>query len=533
MKAILRVALAAIVLPFLPPGARADVGAGQQVAIESQIQQRVFAIVGKADKQAIVHVKIAVKRMSSDLPGVWTQAKEVTPVTGDGALSVDGIEKIEVRVVTQVDELPAWVKDEAKRAIAFDKVKVELKYEKAKGKFAPDGKIDSVTDTLKDVSKDLINGVVKSGEGAGRQVSTALWGVAGGVVVTVMLLCVAIFMLGRRIESAFFKVVDEKLAPLLQAQAAAAARQSRAQSRGTGNDAGGAKPGAQAAAATGGSAGANEFSDLSANAVFALVVDCYWTHSDAYAHYVWTKLSAKQRDELLANRDFGPELYRYFQFVRQFAPENLGYAQDVQYVEANSSFARVSQAELAKFVAENPAKASSITPLRWDKLPISLSDRLKATLAMNESQEQAPIQAVPLKASKWRELPRRLEVKSMTDEDEAFLWQNPDSVHPSLRGSLKTLVWLALAPLAARERILGEVDARDLAEAWVGPEPALEKIKEGVSPKKFEMIKSYLKETQPDRNSAVYETLAAQGAEALNEEALAGAEAPLAKERAA
>ncbi len=501
-----------LVCMFTSIAARADVGANQQVLLETQLQERVFRIVQKADKMAIVQVKVDIRRLSSQggLPGVWSDVTAVTPVTADGSLAGEGIEAIHVRVISQIPEMPAWIQDEVKKSLVFDKVKVDTKFEKAKGTVSEDSKMDSTVETIKSVGKDIADGLSKTGSGeTGKQISSALWGLVGGLVITMVLLCGAIFILGRKIESAFFRVVDEKLAPLMQAQAAASSRRSR-------DDSPSAKAVATTPAAAAGSTASdkNEFADLSDASIFAVVMDCYWTSSDAYANFIWTKLSMKQRDALLSHKDLGPELFRYFQFVRQFSPENLGYHQDVQYVESDSSFTKVDQKDLAKYITSNPAQAVSVTPLRWDHLPISLSDRLKATLAMNNATSK-PVVAAPLKASSLRPLPRRLEVKALSPDDETFLWSNPAMVQPDLRSSLKTLVWLALCPKEVREATLGEVDARDLAEAWVGPEQALAKLKEAIPPKKFDMLQSYLKETTPDRNSPVFEHLVAVGAQEL------------------
>ena len=511
MKPIIFI-LALCLVPFT---SRAEVGANQQVLLETQLQERVFHIVQKADKSAIVQVKVDIRRLSATLPGVWSEATSVTPVTADGSLAGEGIEAIHVRVLSQIPEMPSWIQEEVKKSLVFDKVKVDTKFEKAKGKVSEDSKMDSTVETIKSVGKDIAEGLSKSGSGeTGKQISSALWGLVGGLVITMILLCGAIFILGRKIESAFFRVVDEKLAPLVQAQAAAAGRRPGRDLDSQGSSTAAAVAQQAARSSAGASTDSNEFSDLSDASIFAIVMDCYWTHSDAYANFIWTKLSAKQRDALLGHKEFGAELFRYFQFARQFPAENLGYHQDVQYVDANSTFTKVDQKDLAKYIAANPVQAVSLTPLRWDQLPISLSDRLKATLAMNSSAAK-PSVAAPLKASALRPLPRRLEVKTLSADDETYLWSNSTAVHADLRASLKTLVWLALCPQDVREAALGDIDARDLAEAWVGPEPVLEKLKEAIPAKKYEMVQHFLKDSTPDRNSPVFEHLVALGAQEL------------------
>ncbi|HMN67249.1 MAG TPA: hypothetical protein PKC28_01800 [Bdellovibrionales bacterium] len=79
---------------------------------------------------------------------------------------------------------------------------------------------------------------------------------------------------------------------------------------------------------------------------------------------------------------------------------------------------------------------------------------------------------------------------------------------------MRSLVWLALAPVVHREKILSEIDARQLAEAWIGPEPVLAALKEVLSPKKAEMLAHFLSSSAPDRDNATFGYLFEAGLQA-------------------
>ncbi len=92
-----------------------------------------------------------------------------------------------------------------------------------------------------------------------------------------------------------------------------------------------------------------------------------------------------------------------------------------------------------------------MTPLRWDRLPLSLEQRLSFAEMTNSKSESVKVAT----KSKTRELRARLEIKQLRAEDEQFIWNNPAKVPAHARSSLRSLVWLALAPIEERRKSLG------------------------------------------------------------------------------
>lgn len=347
-----------------------------------------------------------------------------------------------------------------------------------------------------------------------KEIKIGIWGLGGAVFVAILLLAAAIFMLGSKVESALMKTVETKLGPLLQGGVGGSASSVKLDSDGSDDgydEYGEAGPGSSEGA------GKNGVTDLSMETLLNLFADCYWTKQDRYAQFLWTEMSQQQRKDFLALPEVKQLYVSYLSYIRQFTPVNLGHHTDARYLTAISKLRFLSQQDLAKWLMENREFLPLLTPLRWEYLPISLSDRV--TMTVNVSEAMANGASAQLDVSKVvvsqrsapRELPMPLDVKSISAEDEIFIWNNAQTLPAYMRTALSTLVWLAISPIETRKKVLGEFNARELAEGWIGPDEVLEALKEALPSKKLGMLQSYLNEIQPSRNSDVYRTLVAQG----------------------
>ena len=378
-----------------------------------------------------------------------------------------------------------------------------MKYEKV------DGQISNARNEIAQFFREDLKPSVQSALENMQQVRWGIWGLVIGLMTTLGAVAVGVFSLSRRIEAALARVIEEKVVPAMQQMRGASGGGAREKS--SGDD----KPQAiQLSGGGGGGSGAKELADIPVNAVVTLLSDCYWTQSDAYAHYIWQQITQTQREMVLSMREIDTQ---YFSFIRQFAPVNLNYHLDARYIYLGQDFRAVNQEELTQWVRKNSKEYWRVTPLRWDLLPLSLSERIE--FAKIESSPSGDIKPIELKAkSKARVLPMKLDVKQLSAEDEEYIWTNAESIPQDLRSSLKTLAWLAMAPLEYRQSILSEVDARQLAEAWVGPAVVLEKLKEALPPKKLEMLEHFMKEVVPYRDSDAFGFLVDAGLKAPQSE---------------
>lgn len=462
------------------------------IELENQMQQRVTAILQRADPLAIVQVVIKPRKVSADLP-MFGMTAQVTPMNFDGQISSATIESMKIRVISQMETVPEWIKAEIVRTTEVTGVKVEINYEKAGGQLTNESQ--ELAKIAKDTSEVAITSL--------NQMKMGVWGIIIALTFSLFVVAWTVFSMAKRMETSLGRVVEEKVVPAMQANAG---NGGGARSNSGSSESGSDKPRAVAAqAATTGSTGGKELAEFPFATLKSLFSDCYWAEADGYANYLWQQASQKQKQELLAS-DFSDPAY--FAFVRQASPENLEYHHDPRYLNATTDFEHVNQTELAAWLAKNPKQFARITPLRWDLLPLSLEQRIQ----FGEMKSEAKLEAVKVTAkSKPRELKNRLEIKQLRAEDEQYIWDNAAKVPAHVRGSLRSLVWLALAPIEARRTVLAELDSRQIAEAWTGPEAVLNALKEALAPKKLEMLEHFLKDTSPGRSNDTFAYLCDSG----------------------
>jgi len=459
------------------------------IELENQIQQRVNSILQRADSLAIVQVQIKPRKVSADLP-VFGFSAQVTPMNFDGQMSSATIESINIRVISQLDTIPDWIKNEIVRTTEVPGVKVEIAYEKAAGQLTDERlELARVAREASEVALSSLN-----------QVKLGVWGIIVALTLSLLAIAWAVFSMAKRMETSLGRVVEDKVVPAMQ------------NSNGGGTNTAGhssekeSRPGAaKASVLAGPTGGAKELAEFSPDTLQALFNDCYWAHADGYANYLWQQATQAQKQALLESKFVDPA---YFAYVRQAAPENLEYHHDPRYLAAGSEFHCLNQEDLTAWLIKNPKQFERITPLRWDRLPLSLEQRIQ----FGEIKGDGKHEAVKITAkSKPRELKSRLEIKELRAEDEQFIWDNPAKIPPHVRSSLRSLVWLALAPAEGRREILAGLDARQLAEAWTGPEPVLSALKEALPAKKLEMLEHFLKDASPGRSNDTFAYLVESG----------------------
>lgn len=456
--------------------------------LENQMQQRVNAIIQRADSMAIVQVQIKPRKVSADLP-MFGMTAQVTPMNFDAQMSAATVESVKIRVISQLDTVPDWIKNEIVRTTEVPGVKVEITYEKAAGTLTDDRA--EIAKVAKEVSETAVHSL--------NEMKMGVWGIMAALTLCLLAVAWSVFSMAKRMEQSLGRVVEDKVVPAMQnAGGAGNSRSSESSERSES-----AKPAALAPMAAPG--GAKELAEFPLEALQALFNDCYWTQADGYANYLWQQCSQAQKRDLLGSDFIDPA---YFAYIRQAAAENLEYHHDPRYLDCGAEFRYVNQDELGAWILKNTKYFARVTPLRWDRLPLSLEQRLQ----FGEMKTDAKVESAKIAAkSKPRELKSRLEIKQLRPEDEQYIWENPAKVPAHARSSLRSLVWLAHCAEESRKSVLAELDARQLAEAWTGPEAALAVLKQALPPKKAEMLEHFLKETTPGRTTDAFAYLVESG----------------------
>lgn len=243
--------------------------------------------------------------------------------------------------------------------------------------------------------------------------------------------------------------------------------------------------------------------NLTISGLIELFGDCYWCQADGYAHFLWRSLPVAQRAQLLEKIPFIKDYVPYFFNIR---PENWALHEHPYYLSPQTLWS-TSQTDLKNQVASKPNLWTAISPLRQQTLELNLTQKLEAV----QNQRPTAVQFNNVK-SPLREFPKAADFGDLSAEDELSLFENPSRVPENLRANVKTLVWLALKDEDFIRETLASLNARALAQAWIGPQEVLQKLESCLPEKKSALLKEYLEKSPPSRKSSTFQQLTRLGA---------------------
>jgi hypothetical protein len=234
-----------------------------------------------------------------------------------------------------------------------------------------------------------------------------------------------------------------------------------------------------------------------------LFADVYWCELDGYAHWLWKNLSGRQRTELLQALPYMKQYCDYFVEMEAIAHP---FHEHPYYLEP-LTLAQVSQDDLGDLVKKEPALWKSLSPMRRQRLALSLSEKIAAIQSVSSAKPpdlrtlKSPLRA--LKAvSVWGEV---------SQQDEKTIFQDPSVVPSEIRQHVRSIVWLAKKDREFIRRTLEKFDARSLASAWVGPEDVLRALEIHLPEKKLKLVHNYRSRVAPSRSSEIYQFLVEEG----------------------
>lgn len=239
--------------------------------------------------------------------------------------------------------------------------------------------------------------------------------------------------------------------------------------------------------------GGVSFSVYNLRSLKAMISDCYWTEKDEYASWIWKKMDFNQRSELLGTLPYIEAYSRYLSEIPAMPFPHFDHAYYVKPFEMSMT----SQEDLAKFTRGAPVVWNLISPLRQSCLPLRLEEKLDCLKSSSGAILQNPI----FPTSTPRDLSVMGSWGDLSVEDEETLLKNPHVVPISMRGQIKSLVWLSLLPEEEIRLKLEQVDAKSLASAWVGPEGMLNHLETLLPDKKKELLRNYRQRIPAQRDS--------------------------------
>lgn len=263
----------------------------------------------------------------------------------------------------------------------------------------------------------------------------------------------------------------------------------------------------------------NAFASLPAESIMAMLADCYWGESDAYASFIWRRVPIAVRRAIVSEAAW---LADYASYLVGVAEEDLGADQEPYYLSPLTIW-HIDNNALAAIVRKYPALYSRLPTLRVNALPLNVRERIE----FGRRREQVALDFTTVKPSAARPLKSRARLNITSIEEEAQILAMPD-FPKELRSSVPTLGWIAMLPDAAVVEILKHFSAKDLASAWIGPREVLNRLASCVPQRKLELMQSYGESIAPSRVSPAFVKLHQIGIKALVEHEKGKANASLA-----
>lgn len=243
--------------------------------------------------------------------------------------------------------------------------------------------------------------------------------------------------------------------------------------------------------------------ELTTDGLAELFSDCYWCEEDQYASWLWLNTTQEQKKSLLEKIPFMKEYSHYF--INQMARESA-YHNHPYYLEP-LAFRLVSQEQISQELKKQPGLWASLSPMRQKLLSIPIKDRLRL---VNSTSTQFDIKSLK-PSTKYRTLEHQADWGTMSLEDEAIIFKDPQMVPPAFRKNIKSLAWLCLHESSFIESTLAQFDARELATAWIAAPEVLQKLEQHLPEKKLKLVKTYCEKVTSSKNSACYQALVKAG----------------------
>ena len=252
------------------------------------------------------------------------------------------------------------------------------------------------------------------------------------------------------------------------------------------NDRGGGSGSGGESQRMGTTARSSDYSDGQLKAFFS---ECYWTQNDEGASALIRQIP---KMKIYQELSFGKE---YISYLKGITPGGLSFLKDPYFLQPDETFY-----ELA--VEETPKTwFRSVSEMRLEKLGLTAFETLQTVEEVPSHRGQS---------SKKRHLKSQVRVHIRSVAEEAELLEKLTSEEQKLElPSLYKLTQLTDDELV---RVFEGITAKELAEAWVGPDSILNALQSKIPERKWELAKSILesdkaKAPRASRESAGFKKL--------------------------
>ncbi|MEK6554469.1 MAG: hypothetical protein AABZ31_04445 [Bdellovibrionota bacterium] len=477
-----------ILLLFTVHG-HAQNGIEKYLAFETALENRIKTIIKPFDAKAQIFTKVKVKEVKTVLPGLSGDQDASFLLSGlEGSFSQDTIDAVEVAVISELDPFPVEILDRVKALLDQKQINLNVTVTK------PSAQMALLLEQPTTVEKFFE---------AWNHSNYRFALIAGAIGLLGWLITATVWMI------ALFPAQMKKTAEKIESGLTSIGRAAENLALGSSSQIRDVSPEQPKQLSESRSTNSQDaytvaLRELPSEAILAVFTDAYWCEEDQYAAWMWANSASSQRCYLAEK---WPILAEYLGTLDNVTPSVAAYHMHPCYL-APLELNHIDQSDLAKLIEHQPAAYKLLSPLRQEKLPVSLQNRLDwlTTATMDRKKFEIPNQAS--QARQLRQTP--LGIQSISTEDENFIWENVDRIPQHLVSSIPSLVWFARLEVRDRSEILSRMSAQDIADAMIGTEPLLASVKECLPEKKSALVESYLTKTSPSRYSPGFQYIMKQ-----------------------
>lgn len=445
----------------------------QTLEFETRLEQRISRLVQIVDPDAHVVVRVQLKKVEVKLPGVSTDFFGTASIN---KIFQEDIQDIDVKVMSGLVPFPDLIRKEIEAEITVGKIK---------------GRLEIVP---LDVGSPIVS------RNPIRQVEQLLERYAGGLYKGVLILGFALAALmtfvGLMVLSgmSFWRAQVGRLLGSLNSGKDDENRPSSFVASEEAKDSGQLDQNARI--------------ELPPEGLVEIFADCYWSEEDRYARWLWDRLAGTQREALLRDWPVANEYAKYLLGIEPSADSHHSHPYYLRPLALRS----VSQTDLQDLVRQRKEIWNLLPSLRREKLELPLSEKLAFTVVKGEVKA---LDKLTDKKSEPRILTDQSGLGRLSLADEEAIWNDPNLVPDALKKTVVSLVWVAKLAAPAREELLSDFSAADLARCWIGPEPVLSTVLEVLPEKKRKLLLGYRQTTPVDRKAEVFRRLSGLAVERL------------------
>ena len=447
-----------------------------QIDIEAKLENRIQQILSSIDTHVQVYVKVELKQINSPLPGVSSEKSYISTTALTDQIDFDDIKKINVNIIGSVEKLPEWMLVELKKTVNIAQTQMNFSYQQYDLKF------------LSEIEKQ--NPIFKASEQIQKSIMKDFNNKANVFIVLFMvgiiIFSVTLFMIALKIKKTLINQTQYLAEQLNQNESGSHSIIDLSQT-----------DSARIPNESQNTIGyANKLQNMSYEAILSLMSDCYWTHNDTYAHFIWQNISYEQQIRLLNSVDY---FHDYSEYFITLGSQDLEEASHPFYFRGHSPLTFTSQKEIEKQLKSNPSLWHQLSPLRQKCLKLNIEDKMKCLQSSQKNKAQFTI--LDNKTSEYRKLPKTQTLSELSLDDEISILENPHLISFEMKSQIHTLIWFSKLDLEKRKEILSHLSAEDIALAYIGPDEVLSSIHEAISEKKFKLVQSISQRIRPNRKS--------------------------------